>query len=287
MSIVIEKQNKTNLYFSSVMVLIICISDYCRQKQYFQISANLNDKADNVYKFETLGMFQTNSVTKKDASFICCFNLGRIVRRFRTKINGIAYFYLHKELLQFTEYRKILYTHLVMKGVQLLYLQIVQPPKQIIDWKWWDATEIQTRNLNAMLTRQLCEKIETDYLMSWLSTLGGGFSALGEQFSRCAEVAGKISMRQLYIGIHLGDPFLQARCKLYYSVSLLQIGRLRSAKYVIKEQYNFALSHQEVDERLLKMCKGIWQRLQYEYGLKLKKKRQRENLLRDEGAGDK
>lgn len=36
-----------------------------------------------------------------------------------------------------------------------------------------------------MLTRKLYEKVETDYLMSWLSTLGGGFSALGEQFSRC------------------------------------------------------------------------------------------------------
>lgn len=36
-----------------------------------------------------------------------------------------------------------------------------------------------------MLTHTLWEKIEVDYLMSWLSTLGGGYSALGEQFSRC------------------------------------------------------------------------------------------------------
>lgn len=36
-----------------------------------------------------------------------------------------------------------------------------------------------------MLAVKLWEKIETDYLMSWLSTLGGAFSALGEQFSQC------------------------------------------------------------------------------------------------------
>lgn len=36
-----------------------------------------------------------------------------------------------------------------------------------------------------MIARKLWEKIETDYLMSWLSTLGGGYSALGEQFSNC------------------------------------------------------------------------------------------------------
>uniref|UniRef100_A0A1A9ZID0 Uncharacterized protein n=1 Tax=Glossina pallidipes TaxID=7398 RepID=A0A1A9ZID0_GLOPL len=257
------------------MVLIICISDYCGQKQYSQISADSIDKGDIVYKYETLGICQSNSMTKENG-WINSSSQRPLVRRFKTEINGITYFYLHKELVLFTEYRKILYTHLATKGVQLLYLQIVLPSKQIIDWKW-----------NAMLTRKLYEKVETDYLMSWLSTLGGGFSALGEQFSRCAEVAGKISMRQLYIGIHLGDPFLQARCKLYYSVSLLQIGKLRSAKYIIKQQYHFALCHKDVDGRLLKMCKGIWQRLQYEYGLKLKKKRQRESLLRDEGAGDK
>ncbi|KAI9582285.1 uncharacterized protein F58A4.6 [Glossina fuscipes] len=258
------------------MVLIICISDYCGRKTYSQISADSSDKADIVYKYETLGICQSYSMTKENDSMNSCFSQRRLVRRFKTEVDGVKYFYLHKELVQFTEYRKILYTHLATNGVQLLYLQIAQPSKQIIDWKW-----------NAMLTRKLYEKVETDYLMSWLSTLGGGFSALGEQFSRCAEVAGKISMRQLYIGIHLGDPFLQARCKLYYSVSLLQIGKLRSAKYIIRKQYHFAVFHKDVDGRLLKMCKGIWQRLQYEYGLKLKKKRQRESLLRDEGAGDK
>lgn len=35
-----------------------------------------------------------------------------------------------------------------------------------------------------MLAITLWEKIEIDHLMSWLSTLGGAFSALGEQFTK-------------------------------------------------------------------------------------------------------
>lgn len=124
------------------MVLIICISDYCGQKQYSQISADSIDKADIVYKYETLGICQSNSMTKENAS-INSSSQRPLVRRFKTEINGITYFYLHKELVLFTEYRKILYTHLATKGVQLLYLQIVLPSKQIIDWKWWVYIEFK------------------------------------------------------------------------------------------------------------------------------------------------
>lgn len=83
-------------------------------------------------------------------------------------------------------------------------------------------------------------------------------------------MAGKISRKQLLIGIRLGDPFLQARCKLFYSISLIQTGHLRSAKYIIRQQYAFARCYKETDARLIKMCKGIWLKLQYEYGQRLK-----------------
>lgn len=65
--------------------------------------------------------------------------------------------------------------------------------------------------------------------------------------------------------MRLGDPFLQSRCKLFYSISLIQIGKLRAAKHLIRQQYAFALTEKEKDVRLLNMCKGIWLRLQYEY----------------------
>lgn len=92
-------------------------------------------------------------------------------------------------------------------------------------------------------------------------------------------------MRQLSIGLRLGDPFVQARCKLYYSISLIQTGRLKSAKHIVREQYKFATKVKEIDGRLVKMCKGIWLRVQYEYGLRIKEK-ERQKLLMS-AAGDK
>lgn len=101
-------------------------------------------------------------------------------------------------------------------------------------------------------------------------------------------MAGKISEKQLLIGIQLDDPFLQSRCKLFYSISLIQTGQLRKAKYIIRQQYAFARCHEEADARLVKMCKGIWLRLQYEYAIRLNdcQKRKRE-LLKLSGAADK
>lgn len=72
-------------------------------------------------------------------------------------------------------------------------------------------------------------------------------------------------MQQLNLGMRLDDPYLQSRCKLFYSISLIQRGHLRAAKYLIRQQYIFAQKEQEKDIRLLNMCKGIWLRLQHEY----------------------
>ncbi|XP_043661407.1 uncharacterized protein F58A4.6 [Drosophila teissieri] len=147
-------------------------------------------------------------------------------------------------------------------GVQLVWLQFEAPQGDTIDYRFAD-----------MLAHTLWEHIEVEHLMSWLSTLGGGFSALGEQFERCAETAGKISLQQLKIGLRLGDPFLQARCKLYFSISLIQRGQLRTAKHLIRKQYDFARRNVEKDVRLMRMCLGIWQRLSYEYEQRRMRKR--------------
>ncbi|XP_073833878.1 uncharacterized protein F58A4.6 [Musca autumnalis] len=238
------------------MKLFICVSDYWQKRDYYQLEPEENNNKSS-YDIKTITKNDVrNTITSAGEQ-----HPSRTIRRTVICIDGITFYYLLKELLGFKEYRGILCTHPALKDTQLLWLQIIPPAKEIIDYRW-----------NRMLARKLWEKIETDYLMSWLSTLGGGYSALGEQFSEFAQVAGKISMKQLRIGIQLGDPFLQSRCLLYYSISMIQIGRLRTAKYIIRSQYAFARAHQEVDSRLVKMCKGIWLRLQYEYGQRLKKK---------------
>ncbi|KAG5897845.1 hypothetical protein JTB14_011843 [Gonioctena quinquepunctata] len=111
------------------------------------------------------------------------------------------------------------------------------------------------------------ERCELDNTLSWLSTLGGAFSALGDYFPNCAHTAGKISFHQLNLAHRLGDPNIAARCRLYSSLSLIQQKRFKLAEAIILREYHNAKSASIVDKRLLNMCKGIWSKLQYEHQL--------------------
>ena len=130
------------------------------------------------------------------------------------------------------------------------------------------------------------EKAELDHIMSCLSTLGGAFSSLGDQFLHCvskwlnwqlcllkltvlsifqAEIAGKISAQQFKIALKLGDPMTLLRCQLYYSISLIQCGRVKLSRDIIKSVYVKAKSVPEdhQDKRIISMCLGIWAKLKY------------------------
>lgn len=105
------------------------------------------------------------------------------------------------------------------------------------------------------------EQLEIDHMMSWLSTLGGAFSALGDYFENSADIAGKISIQQMKLAFRLGDPGIIVRCLLYWSISLIQKHQFRLAQRIIRSQYEFAKQHDDI--RLTKMCLGIWSKLQW------------------------
>lgn len=71
-------------------------------------------------------------------------------------------------------------------------------------------------------------------------------------------------MQQLKIAMRIGDPLTAARCKLYAAISLMQRGFYKQAKFIVQCQYMFIRSQSNVDERLVKMCYGIWTKLRYE-----------------------
>lgn len=135
-------------------------------------------------------------------------------------------------------------------AVGIVLIKLRTPKKQFLDYCW-----------NDRLTQITLEKREIDHAMSWLSTLGGAFSALGEEFESCAEMAGKISLKQFEFAMRLGDPLLVARCKLYAALSLIQRGKLRIPREIVKNVYKQAIA--ENDTRLENMCQGIWAKLQY------------------------
>lgn len=128
--------------------------------------------------------------------------------------------------------------------------------KQILDHMWCHR-----------ISYLVMERTELDNAMSWLSTLGGAYSALGDHFSHCADMAGRISLRQFHLALRLGDPSTVARCKLYIALSLIQKNKFKHAKLIIETQYHLCLNSTSPDIRLLRMCKGIWSKLRYERSL--------------------
>lgn len=118
---------------------------------------------------------------------------------------------------------------------------------------------------NDRLTYLVREKCELEHALSWLSTLGGAFSALGDYYANCAETAGRISFNQFRLAMRLQDPAVMTRCRLYLGLSLVQRREFQTARRIIRYEYDRAKSVNVVDERLLKMCKGIWSKLQYEH----------------------
>ncbi|XP_046682845.1 uncharacterized protein LOC124369126 [Homalodisca vitripennis] len=139
-----------------------------------------------------------------------------------------------------------------------LQINLIDPENHIMDIQWAKMACTTVHEL-----RQL------QYAMSWLSTLGGAFSALGEDQERCAKAAGMISIEQLRLALRLGDDVIIAQCKLYFSLSLIQRGMCQLAKRIIQEQYNSMKKRSVVDKKTINMCKGIWARLKYQ----LKKQR--------------
>ncbi|XP_023019381.1 uncharacterized protein F58A4.6 [Leptinotarsa decemlineata] len=171
-------------------------------------------------------------------------------------IDCAFFHYLLKELLISKFYRlNFLYFWNVESNGSLEI--VLQPTKyDLIDYNW-----------NERIYQMVREKCELDNALSWLSTLGGAFSALGDYFPNCAHTAGKISFHQLYLALRLGDPNIVSRCQLYFSLSLIQQKRYKTARRIISKEYQNAKNATIVDNRLLNMCKGIWSKMQYEYNL--------------------
>lgn len=130
------------------MTLMVCICDYWQRRHYY-----------NRQSIQPAGGTDSDKSQKK------------AVRRLQLQLDAITGNYWLRELLQQKALRERLQAE---HNVQLVWLSFHPPERDTIDYKWAD-----------MLAHTIWEHIEMEHLMSWLSTLGGGFSALGEQFERC------------------------------------------------------------------------------------------------------
>ena len=75
-----------------------------------------------------------------------------------------------------------------------------------------------------------------------------------------------MSKGQLLIAMKLGSPLTMSRCRLYAAISLLQLGKFKSAREILEREWAYAKSlPPDSDPRLKRMCIGIWSKLQYEW----------------------
>uniref|UniRef100_A0A1E1X635 Uncharacterized protein n=1 Tax=Amblyomma aureolatum TaxID=187763 RepID=A0A1E1X635_9ACAR len=127
------------------------------------------------------------------------------------------------------------------------------PSKPVIDMSW-----------EGKIGHLVVQQLELENTMAWLSTLGGAFSALGDYDFRFAEAACQVSVKQLKLALHIGDPVTVCRCQIYLAMSLLQRGYFRSCRTLLRKQYKFAVSKEgQRDPKLAKMCQAVWIRMQY------------------------
>ncbi|KAI5642642.1 hypothetical protein NE865_05409 [Phthorimaea operculella] len=161
-----------------------------------------------------------------------------------------------KECLNSKVYRSKVLAHLSMlcgnpySGVVFLKLILEPPDRELIDYAW-----------NERINRLVWNRVEIDNAFSWLSTLGGAYSALGDYFEHCADEAGRISRRQYKLSKMLGDDSLAARSCLYSALSEAQKGNLKLSRHIVRRVAAFGQRTQ--DKRLIRMCQGVWAKLKY------------------------
>ncbi|EFA05380.2 hypothetical protein TcasGA2_TC015548 [Tribolium castaneum] len=105
------------------------------------------------------------------------------------RIDCVFYHYLLKELRLSRFYRICFIKSQNSRNFSFILLETRY---NLIDYQW-----------NERVVEMVRERCELDHAMSWLSTLGGAFSALGDYFANCAQIAGKISVNQLKLALRL------------------------------------------------------------------------------------
>ncbi|XP_063699270.1 uncharacterized protein F58A4.6 [Culicoides brevitarsis] len=179
------------------------------------------------------------------------FNYGEFPSMPVIYVNAYQLWFIYNEVRCCEAFRRRFCAYI--KSLKKFIVIKIEPAKrESLDYYWGHMT-----------SQTIWECIELDYIMSWMSTLGGAFSALGDYKLESAEIAGKISIHQLKLAMRIGDPSTIARCKLYLSISLMQKNHFKAARALIIDQYRFALSQKESNRTLVNMCLGIWSKLRY------------------------
>ncbi|VDP55857.1 unnamed protein product [Schistosoma mattheei] len=114
---------------------------------------------------------------------------------------------------------------------------------------------------------RLVKAIVIEESMAWLSTLGGGYSSLGDHSDYAASLAGTVSLFQMSLALEINSPVLLAKSQLWFAQSLMQRGYLKNSAKILRRIYITwrPLMRPDVssDMRIDYMALGLWARLRH------------------------
>lgn len=118
------------------MTFLLCISDLSKHKEFKEIDKNNNVKIvprkllwDRVISLRE--NIQTTNADKEWKN-----KQQRVLKPLYIEIDGINAFYLLRELQQLTQLRLQLNANPAMRGIDIFWLQLRPPKKEVIDYKW-------------------------------------------------------------------------------------------------------------------------------------------------------
>ncbi|XP_047477495.1 uncharacterized protein LOC125031069 [Penaeus chinensis] len=214
-----------------------------------------------------------HAISRNLDSLICdseCLDAMKSVKpRKKFKNEGLHFCVFLKELKNSKTFRSSFINHAMSQNMR----KKIQPTRNkndipvIILWTINDSIpHIIDKEWCVRMNECAVDRQNLDTVMSWLSTLGGACSALGDYDTQFAKRAGEISVKQMEIALRLGDPFVMSRCRLYLAISMIQQRRFKGASAIVRYEYHNAhtLPKEARDHRLIKMCHGIWTKLRHE-----------------------
>lgn len=126
----------------------------------------------------------------------------------------------------------------------------------------WSAPRFCTGVWSSLVLQLIYRHAQASLMMSWLSTLGGAFSSLGDTDSKSAQMAGRISFHQFCLSRRVHNRSFSVQCILFATISCIQRCMYRRATRLV----SWAATHTEThrDYRLSNMYNAIMQKLRYE-----------------------
>ncbi|CAD5219535.1 unnamed protein product [Bursaphelenchus xylophilus] len=180
-----------------------------------------------------------------------------------------------ERLLEHEYWKKVAAEERMLESLGLLQYK---PCRLIIFEKSGDFDVVDLKG-NGLVLSEFYESLRLESGMWFLSTLGGGFSSLGDCGDKeSALKALRISETQFKVALRMGDDFMCGRAVLYYGTAMTQLGDYQNAFRAVLRVFIHSLRAN--DEALFRMSAALYMKISYTADEKFRSNKKFRNLKR-------